>query len=63
MCDFYAKQGEFAPMKAQPDSVKELTDKFNQQAKQLEELMKTVAEQKKTVDTLTKNPSDSPKAS
>jgi gas vesicle protein len=55
MADFYAKQGVFAPKLS-----KELTDKFNEQAKQIEELKKTVAEQQKTIDTLKKNPPEHP---
>jgi hypothetical protein len=58
MADFYAKQGVFAP---KPDAaLKELSDKFNAQAKQIEELKKTVAEQQKTIETIKKNPPEHP---
>jgi hypothetical protein len=48
MADFYAKQGVFAPKKPEADALKELTNKFNEQAKQIEELKKTIEALKKT---------------
>ncbi|MCE9507347.1 MAG: SlyX family protein [Alphaproteobacteria bacterium] len=60
MADFYAKQGVFDPNAPKPDVLKELSDKFNAQAQQIEELKRTVAEQQKTIDTLKKNPPEYP---